>query len=63
MQKDSAGNPVQSSKSEEDEYNVDKLIDKMMALKARLMEIGRQSSTPFNIACALHFQVSKNLRS
>ncbi len=39
------------SNSEEEEYDVDKLIDKMMALKARLMEVGRQST--LDIACMI----------
>ena len=39
------------SNSEEEEYDVDKLIDKMMALKARLMEVGRQST--IDIACMI----------
>lgn len=39
------------SNSEEEEYDVDKLIDKMMALKARLMEVGRQST--LDIVCMI----------
>nr|CAG4634729.1 EOG090X04IO [Alona affinis] len=54
MQKESVGSSLQSSTTlAEEEYDVGQLIDKMMVLKARLMEVGRQSSTQFNIASLL----------
>lgn len=52
MQRD----PSQPSHHDEEEYDFDKLVDKITSLKNRLIEIGHQSNSPVNLS-GRHYKV------